>query len=30
MEILVRTIFSTKSYQGIQVYGDNTGVIEGW
>lgn len=30
MEFLVRAILEGGTYQGIQVYGDNTGVVEGW
>ena len=30
MELLVRTILCLSSFSGIQVFGDNTGVIEGW
>ena len=30
MELLIRSILNASSYQGIQVYGDNTGVVEGW
>lgn len=30
MELLVRAILSANSFQGIQVFGDNTGVVEGW
>ena len=30
MELLIRSIFSTGRFQGILVFGDNTGVVEGW
>ena len=30
MELLVRAILASGTYQGIQVFGDNTGVVEGW
>ena len=30
MELLIRTILSANTLQGVQVFGDNTGVVEGW
>lgn len=30
MELLVRTIFQHHNLPGIRVFGDNTGVVEGW
>jgi hypothetical protein len=30
MELLVRTILHTTHFPGIQIFGDNTGVVEGW
>jgi hypothetical protein len=30
MELLVRAILTTGTFPGIQVFGDNTGVVEGW
>ena len=30
MELLVRIVLSINPYPGIQIFGDNTGVVEGW
>ena len=30
LELIVRSTLKTGSYQGIQLFGDNTGVVEGW
>ena len=30
MELLTRAILNSNSFQGIQIFGDNTGVVEGW
>jgi len=30
MELLIRTILRLDTFQGIRIFGDNTGVVEGW